>query len=361
MERRGPTDCGAGLTVIRKARAGTPERSGYWARVVAVSVCMRNLLAMAERAAPSDLPIILQGETGTGKELLARGIHQASRRRSGTFVSLNCASLPESLVEAELFGHIAGAFTGALKSRQGILGAADGGTVLLDEIDETSLIFQAKLLQVLQSGEMRPVGGDSYRRVDVRFIAATKVPLAQSVREGRFREDLHYRLNGVTLNVPPLRRRKEDIPALVSHFVTLHSPTATRVSPSALQRLLAHDFPGNVRELEMVIRRAAALAESDEILPEDLGFEIDFSDTLAVSPVEPSGLAGGIDAPAWAAAKKSVARSVTAEIERGMIVTYLRETGGNVTQAASRAGMNRSHFHKVMARNGIQSREFRTG
>ncbi len=245
------------------------------AGVVAKSARMRDVLDVIERVAPSDVPVLLTGETGTGKGVLSRVLHAASGRSSGPFVALNCAAVPETLLESELFGHVKGAFTGATRDRPGLFAEADGGTILLDEIAELPLALQAKLLHVLEGGMVRPVGSSRERRVDVRVIAATHRDLRQRVVDGAFREDLLYRLDVVPVHVPPLREREEDIPELVETFLaearSRHQRAVVqRLSPEALAMMLEYRWPGNVRELAHVIERVVLLGRKEEVEVGDL-------------------------------------------------------------------------------------------
>jgi len=219
--------------------------------------------------------VLILGESGTGKELVARAIHEQSPRSESSIVTVNCASIPESLIEAELFGHEKGAFTGADRPRPGLIEAASGSTLFLDEIGELTPAAQSRLLRVLQEGEIRRVGSHSTRKVDVRLLAATHRDLAAMVREGQFREDLYYRLNVMSIQLPPLRERKGDIPALARHLLKKVSERIKRpklrLSPEALDRMLTYPWPGNVREMENALERAAILANGAEMTPEDLG------------------------------------------------------------------------------------------
>jgi two-component system, NtrC family, response regulator AtoC len=291
--------------------------------IVAASQPMIDLLELMERTAAHKTTVLLTGESGTGKEVLARAIHAESPRCSEAFVAVNCGALPEPLLESELFGHAKGAFTGADRARRGLFEEAHGGTLFLDEIGELPLALQVKLLRVLQEEEIRPVGSSKTRRVDVRVIAATARRLEEMIAQGRFREDLYYRLNVVQLAVPPLRERPLDIPLLVDHFfaqtcASLGKPLAG-VSPEALQRLVAYRWPGNVRELENVIERAAILADGEQITPADLPANI-VSESVAMPD----------RGEAATFALKPARRSLEAELIRGA----LRAAGGNRTHAA---------------------------
>src|SRR5882757_5473452 len=241
--------------------------------IVGTSPTLRRVLDVATQAAPSSATVLVLGESGTGKELLARYIHDHSSRARGAFIAVNCAAIPETILEAELFGHERGAFTGAVGRREGRFAKAAGGTLFLDEIGELSPSVQVKLLRVLQEGEYEPVGGDTVK-ADVRIVAATNRDLFAEVQAGRFREDLFYRLNVIAILAPPLRARREDIPLLVDHFLGLYSAKNGRprltVSRGAMEKLLDYAWPGNVRELENVIERSVVLCRSETLTPDDL-------------------------------------------------------------------------------------------
>src|SRR3989475_7336006 len=258
--------------------------------LVGRSAPMRDLLTRLVRVSPTEVTVLITGESGTGKELIARAIHVNSKRSSRPFVPVNCAAISETLLESELFGHVKGAFTGAVKLRQGLFEEASGGTFFFDEIAETTPAFQAKLLRVIQEHEIRRVGDNASIPVDVRVIAATNRDLKQAIAEKRFREDLFYRLNVVPLVVPPLRERREDIALLAHHFVerfNQRNGTRRTLTQGALVRLTAHSFPGNVRELENVIEQAAALARADSIGADDVFLE------RHSDPASAPGAAGG--------------------------------------------------------------------
>lgn len=250
------------------------ERFGR-AALIGHSAPMRALFDTLERVAAADVSLLIGGETGTGKGLFARVVHAESRRAGGPFVEVNCAALPESLLESELFGHEKGAFTGAARTRRGLFAQADGGTLFLDEIGDVPPSIQVKLLHVLEEGKVRPVGSDQASRVDVRVVAATHRNLRQAVRTGGFREDLFYRLDVVALQLPPLRQRREDIPFLTEHFLreqrSRHPQSPVqRFSPEAMRALIAYDWPGNVRELAHVVERALVLSRRAEVQPDEL-------------------------------------------------------------------------------------------
>jgi transcriptional regulator with PAS, ATPase and Fis domain len=266
------------------AHAGKqPEPTHTPASIVGDSVPMWHLFHLIKLVADSHCTVLIQGETGTGKELIARAIHQQSSRQNRPFIAIDCGALSESLLESELFGHVRGAFTGATNSKQGLFQEAHGGTLLLDEIGNTSLAFQAKLLRVLQESEVRPVGGNGNIKVDVRIIASSNQELRKAVEEKTFRQDLYYRLAVVPLVIPPLRQRREDVPLLVEHFIRKYCQQNRRepkqISAQALELLVNAPWPGNVRELEHVIERAVVFSSGEVIQPEDLALP-----SLADSP-----------------------------------------------------------------------------
>lgn len=288
---------------------------------------MRRLLQHVAVVAPSDVPVLILGESGTGKERIAQLIHRWSRRAAGPMVAANCAGLPETLIESELFGHARGAFTGAQNPRQGVFRSADGGTLLLDEIGEMPLHLQAKLLRALESGLITPLGSDAPVAVDVRVVAATNRDLGRAVAEGAFREDLYYRLNVVELVVPPLARRREDILPMARRFAAELAGGPVRLSPGAADCLVAYGWPGNVRQLRNAIQRACLLSRGDVILPEHL--------PPYLAPT-------GAPSAGAAAPRPDAAEGDRLErVERAVILATLEECGGNRTQAAKRLGISR--------------------
>ena len=303
--------------------------------MVFASEAMQRLALLAGRAAPRDVTVLISGESGTGKERLAEAIVAGSRRADKAFVRFNCAALTAELAEAELFGHTRGAFTGAVRSRGGLFGEADGGTILLDEIGELAQALQAKLLRVLQSGELRAVGEERERRVDVRVLAATNADLQTAVRAGSFREDLYYRLNVVVLHVPPLRERRQDVPLLVRHFLDRFAErfgVAPIASPEPLlARLHGHPWPGNVRELENTVERLVALSPEGQL---DLALLDEQGKPDPAS--QPFGLRERVEA-----------------YERGLIVEALRACRGNRSEAARRLGLSRATLHDKLKKYGI--------
>jgi DNA-binding NtrC family response regulator len=301
--------------------------------IVGQSPEVREVLAVIARVAVSDSPVLVQGESGTGKELVARSIHLQSPRASRPFVSINCGALPDTLLESELFGHKKGAFSGAIASRVGLFEAANGGTLFLDEIGEMSPAMQVRLLRVLDSGEVRRVGEERVFHVDVRMVAATAKDLAHEAADGRFRWDLFYRVSTIVIPVPPLRRRRGDIPMLVEHFLATHArPGKTlRFSGDALERLVDYGWPGNIRELRNLVERLQILHEATEVRAADLPTE--FSRAAGTAPSMP--------APAAAAAVRAPAPPEAptvmvplAEIERRHVEQVLHATGWNKARAA---------------------------
>jgi DNA-binding NtrC family response regulator len=303
------------------------------------SPAMSRLAALVARVGPRDVAVLLTGESGTGKERVAEALVNASKRASRPFVRFNCASLVPDLAEAELFGHARGAFTGAVRARTGLFGEADGGTMLLDEVGELPQALQAKLLRVLQEGEVRPVGEERSRNVDVRVIAATHRDLADLVSRGKFREDLYWRLNVVHLHVPALREHPEDIPLLARHFLARFSERfgtgPLRAGDEVFARLSAWHWPGNVRELEHAVEKLVALSHEGEVDP-----------TLL-----PPGGGGGEKEPGELPAM--TLKSRVDAFERGLVMEALRASGGNRTEAARKLGISRVTLHDKLHKHGL--------
>ena len=292
---------------------------------------MQEIVRLIRRAARTDSTIVILGESGTGKELVARAIHYGSPRALGPFIPVNCGAFTESLLESELFGHVRGAFTGAVADKKGLIEIAGGGTFFLDEVAEISPATQVKLLRVLENREFKPVGDVGTKASDVRFITATNQDLEKAVAENRFREDLHYRLNVIPIRLPPLRERKDDIPLLAGHFLARYSKRMRKrveaIDEDAMAHLMAYDWPGNVRELENTIERAVALTEGERITREDLGGRI--------RERGPQGGKGNVDlGPEGVALEERLA-----EVERDYITKALAMTGGNLTRAAELLGI----------------------
>jgi len=311
--------------------------------IVGDSAPMRALYGVLERVIASSVTVLLAGETGTGKELVARCIHYNGPRKDRRFVVQNCGALPEELLESELFGHRKGSFTGAVEDREGLFEVADGGMIFLDEIGDTSPAMQVRLLRVLQEGEIRRVGETKDRRVDVRVIAATNRDLGKEVEEGRFREDLYYRLSVFPLQMPPLRERRDDIPLLAVHFLEECNRKADRsvrgFGPNAMDALTRYDWPGNVRELQNEIERAIVLCEDGELIDEHvLSERIRGAGASAASGVR----------------REGALKEVVEQVEREMIAEALRACGGNRTQAAKKLGLSRWGLVQKIQRQGIE-------
>jgi len=321
----------ANLKAQLRERYGVPG-------LIARSHAMQAVLDLVERVAPTDATVLIQGESGTGKEVIAKAVHHASARATRPFVSVNCGAVPEPLLESELFGYVRGAFTGANASKLGLFEEADGGTLFLDEIAEMPATVQVKLLRALQSGEVRRLGATQAATIDVRVLAATNGDLATRISQGSFREDLFYRLNVIQMILPPLRDRREDIPALAEHFLTRAAAKLARtlrLSPAALERLLRYPWPGNVRELENAIERAAILARTEAVEPDDLPPHVSAGLHLGPSPALP--------------------RQITlADAERAHILTTLERYGRNHSGAAEALGIGRTTLWRKLKEYGIE-------
>lgn len=322
----------------QKPARSRPERSGsQLGDLVGASPAMHQLFDMIRLVADSSATVLIQGESGTGKELVARTIHQTSYRREKPFVVVDCGALPETLLETELFGHVKGAFTGAAGAKPGLFEEADGGTIFLDEIADTSPTFQAKLLRVLQEGEIKRVGGTQPVKIDVRVISATNKDLADLVKAKAFRQDLYYRLAVLPVHLPPLRERRSDIPLLVSKFIAdscqRHRQDLRQVSDEAMRALTAAPWPGNIRELQHYIERAVVTTTHTELTCVDL--------VAANSPVEPADL-------------RTVGRDAARQAERARIVQALQQTSGNRVKAARLLKISRASLYNKLHDFGIQ-------
>lgn len=344
-----PFDSGELLATVKRALliapAGPtseqlPQNRDWRTAIISQSAVMEDLLAQARRVAASDVSVLIQSESGTGKELLARSIHDASERGQGPFVAVNCSAIPEQLLESELFGHVKGAFTGATSPRKGLFQEARGGTIFLDEIGDMPISFQSKLLRTLQENEVRPVGADNSIAIDVRVISATHRNLEAAISDGSFRGDLYYRLNVVMLELPPLRERSEDIPLLVNHFLQVNAEKSgqgrKKFSPEALALLVAAPWPGNIRQLQNVVAQTHVLA-SGPIIPATLvqkALRTDAAPLLTLTEARD-------------------------QFERDYLIRLLQMTEGNVTKAADLAGRNRTELYKLFTRHALNPELFR--
>ena len=315
--------------------------------IIGESARLREVFDTVRKVAPSDSTVLLCGESGTGKELFARQIHADSKRASGPFVSINCGALPENLLESELFGHLKGSFTGAIRDKEGLFSVASGGSFFLDEVGETTLAIQVKLLRVLQEREIIPVGGQKPQRVDVRLIAATNADLEREVERGSFRPDLFYRLNVIPIVLPPLRERREDIPMLVSHFLTHYCAVSQRavmrVDDSAQEALARYDWPGNVRELENVIERAVILEEGEALTEASLPERV-----LAAPPVRPP------SSDSLVMPEDPDLAGTLEDVERDYMAKVLEITGWQKKRASHILGINSSTLYRKIQRYRLE-------
>ena len=321
------------------------ERYGF-SNIIGTGRAMNRIFELVDTIAGLNSTVLIQGETGTGKELIAKAIHFNSPRKDQKMVSINCGAIPENLLESELFGHVKGAFTGAVQTRIGRFEQASGGSIFLDEIGNMPLALQVKLLRVLQEREFERVGGNTTVKIDVRIIAATSSNLEQMVEEGTFREDLFYRLNVIPINLPPLRERREDIPLLVQrfigHFCETHKLDLKTVSPQIMKALMAYEWPGNIRQLENIVERMVALTGNrPAILPADLPSEIHSRESLSLTPL--------IEIP-----EEGINfQNVVTDMERELILQSLRRTNGNKKLAAKLLNLKRTTLIEKIKRIGL--------
>ncbi|HEY0988741.1 MAG TPA: sigma-54 dependent transcriptional regulator [Kofleriaceae bacterium] len=316
--------------------------------LIAESLPMRKVLELIKRAAISDATVLITGESGVGKEVVAHAIHGASARAKQRFVAINCGAMPEQLFEAELFGYMKGAFTGASADHRGLFEQAHGGSLFLDEIGELPLSMQVKLNRALQEHTIRRVGDSAERTVDVRVIAATNIDLQAATAAGKFREDLYYRINVFPIHVPPLRDRKSDIPLLAGLFLERHHKQGQPegFTPDALAVLMNHDWPGNVRELENVVQRGLAVSDGAKIGA--TAFEQLNTNTHGFAGVRPETLS-----------YRDMLEAARERATRDYLVALMKDVGGNVTQAAERAGVERESMHRLLKRHGVRSDDFK--
>jgi len=326
---------------IQRLKGLLEERYDF-TNIVARSEKMKKVLEMVSQIAKTESTVYIHGESGTGKELIAKAIYLASERKHKSFVAINCAALPEPLLESKLFGHEKGAFTGAIRSAKGLFAQAHGGTIFLDEIGDMSLAIQAKLLRVLQERQFYPVGSEQLVEVDVRVIVATNKNLENQVKQGLFREDLFYRIHVIPIHLPPLREKKEDIPLLVEHFLEKFGRQMKKeikgLTPMAMQRLMLHDWPGNVRELENTIEYAVAMTHQDTIAE---NFILQTKNVaISEEPLKPL-------------------KEAKDSYEKTYLIHLLETCGGNVSKAAKLAGKYRADFYDLLKKHGLKSENFK--
>ena len=324
---------------LRVSAGAAPRQSDWRANIITQSPIVEDLLARAQLVAQSDASVVIRGESGTGKELLARAIHNASRRSGKPFVAINCAAIPEQLLESELFGYVKGAFTGATRDHKGLFQVAEGGTIFLDEIGDMPLLLQSKLLRVLQERQVTPVGSTQAIPLNVRIISATHRDLKEEVASSRFREDIYYRLNVVELSIPPLSGRREDIPALANHFLATlaekYHKNINGFSPEAMEILVSAPWPGNVRQLLNVVEQSVALCTSPLISP-----------VLVQKAIHEEGQITSLE-------------DARKRFERDYLIRVLKITEGNVTQAARLSKRNRTEFYKLLQKHQLDPSEFK--
>lgn len=324
---------------VERLRTLVKDRFGI-DNIIGRSEKMRKVIEQVLQAAPSDANVYIEGESGTGKELIAKALHMASQRKNQRFVAINCAAIPETLLESELFGFEKGAFTGAVRSKKGLFAQAQGGTFFLDEISEMPLSMQAKLLRVIQEKEVTPVGGNLPLKVDVRLIASSNKNLEEAVRRGEFREDIFYRIHVVVINLPPLRERKEDLPLLCDFFLKKYSESNSKnirgFTPAAIQKMLQHDWPGNVRELENTIEAAVAVSGSD-VISEDLILQ---TRNIGVNPFIPL-------------------KKAKEDFEKNYLLQLIEITGGNMSKAADLSGKYRADLYELFKKHDLKPSDFR--
>jgi two-component system, NtrC family, response regulator AtoC len=338
----------------KDARPEEPSERGRF-RLVGQSPAIRQIYGVVEKVANTPSTVLISGESGTGKELIARALHENSTRHAGPFIKINCAAIPKTLMESELFGYDKGAFTGAVGAKPGRFELAHGGTLFLDEIGEIPVEMQVKLLRVLQESEFERVGGIKTIKVDVRLVTATNRDLLEEIAAGNFREDLFYRLNVVPIQIPPLRERREDIPLLAEHFIAKFNERLKKqivsISPEAVAELVGYNWPGNIRELENLMERTILFCEGPEIGVSDLPPEI-----VGAAQTPASAAAGeGEPRPAAGSLKEAV-RAETERVERELIQRALDATGGNVTQAARKLKISRKSLQTKMKELGLREK-----
>jgi len=335
--------------VFRQALA----EKGVFSSMIGSTPVMVEIFERIRQVAPTMATVLITGASGTGKELIAKAIHQHSLRQKKKFITVNCTAIPENVIESELFGHVKGAFTGAWKDKRGLVEEAHEGALFLDEIGDLSPGLQTKLLRLLQEGEYKPVGSEVTRRADLRFIAATNHDLKADIKENRFREDLFYRLNVIRFYLPPLKERIQDIPVLSTHFLKkycrLYQKDVLDISPAAMQTLMLHDFPGNIRELENIIERAVILSRTNSLTTNDLGLDN-----------EQAAFLQDADHDLYDLSFKEAKDKMIHLFHRNYILAILSQSNGNISRAAQTAGIQRQYLHRLLKETGLDADDFRS-
>ena len=333
---------------LRRALA---EKNGF-SNMIGTTPAMKEIFERVRMVAATMATVLITGASGTGKELIARAIHQHSPRNHLKMVTVNCTAIPENVMESELFGHVKGAFTGAWKDKKGLVEKAHNSTFFLDEIADLKPELQTKLLRLLQDGEYKPVGSDLTRQADIRFVAATNHDLKADIKIKKFREDLYYRLNVISFELPPLKDRKQDIAPLCFHFLKKYSATNQKrivdISPSAMRAMMQYDFPGNVRELENIIERGVIYCRSDSLMPEDLCL-----DDSRFMPME------DMDQDLFQLSFKEAKEKMNSLFHKQYMRTLLMENHGNISHAANAAGIQRQYLHRLMKEEDVHAEEFK--
>jgi len=336
---------------LREKLEGSPR----FPTLIGTSLPMERLHQQIGRVAGTSATVLLTGESGTGKELVARAIHSQSPRKAMPFIPINCSTIPETIIESELFGHVKGSFTGAIRDKKGLVEDASQGTLFLDEIGDLSTGMQVKLLRLIQEGEFKAVGANAIRKVDLRFIAATHQNLSERIKNGEFREDLFYRLNVINIHMPPLRERLEDIPLLAVHFLekynVLHGKNVEKISRETMAYLMGREWPGNIRELENIIERGVILSQGDSLEVDDL-----FMSGESI-PVKEPGRAAGDEL--FALPFKEAKDKILEEFETQYIHRVLARHAGNVSHAARESGLKRQYLHRLMREKKMDSKSFK--
>ena len=331
------------------------EGKSQFPALLGTSAAMDRLHTQIDRVAVTSATVLITGESGTGKELVARAIHSHSLRKPNPFIPIDCSTIPESIIESELFGHVKGSFTGAIRDKKGLVEEADTGTLFLDEIGDLSVGMQVKLLRLLQEGQYKPVGGNAIRKVDIRFITATNRNLSELIKKGEFREDLFYRLNVINIHLPPLRERMEDIPVLANHFTkkycVIHGKKVKGLSQDGMNHLMRREWPGNIRELENVIERGVIMATGDVLHEEDLVPTDAFAATRTTAHHSPDDI--------FAMPLKEAKDRLIEEFQTQYIAKALARHGGNVSQAARDSGVKRQYLHRLMRDTNLDSKTFK--